>query len=283
MRNIVKRNFYPGDEWLYFKIYGGIKSCDDLVCGKLYSLMNRLKRSGEVSQWFFIRYSDPDFHLRLRLRLVSNDFLGKVVGAVGALLRPMCDSGLLHKFVIDTYCREIERYGESVMQLTEELFCIDSECVCAVLRKMSGTSPDSRWISAFVSVDGFLTALGLGVNEKLELMGRISASYRAEFGYDGHNGKQLNDMYRSRRRVIAKALHGTEDTVAAVAPRFERRNRLVASKACGTAASLNVASLVHMMMNRHFASQNRVNELLLYDFLKRFYRSEIARQEAVKC
>ena len=26
----MKRNFYPGDEWLYFKIYGGIKACDDL-------------------------------------------------------------------------------------------------------------------------------------------------------------------------------------------------------------------------------------------------------------
>ena len=273
----VKRNFYPGDEWLYFKIYGGIKTCDSLVSGKLYSLMNRLKRGGGISQWFFIRYSDPDFHIRLRLRLVSGEFFGKVVSAVNKLLRPMCDNGTLHKFVIDTYCREIERYGENVMQLTEDLFCIDSECACAVLRKMEGLPLDYRWISAFVSVDGFLSALGLDVNEKLELMGRLSASYRAEFGYNEHNGKQLNDMYRSRRNVIAKALHGADGVVTMVARYFERRNRLIASKACGKAALLNVASLVHIMMNRHFASQNRVNELLLYDFLKRFYRSEVAR------
>ena len=279
----AKRNFYPGDEWLYFKIYGGIKTCDDLICGKLYSLMSRLKRSGEISQWFFIRYSDPDFHIRLRLRLVSDDFFGKVVWAVNKLLRPMCDNDTLHKFVIDTYCREIERYGENVMQLTEELFCIDSECVCAVLRKISGTSPDYRWILAFVSVDGFLSALGFDVNEKLALMGRLSASYRAEFGYNGHNGKQLNDMYRSRRNAITKALHGDDVAITAVVPYFERRNRFIASKACGKEASLNVASLVHIMMNRHFASKNRVNELLLYDFLKRFYRSDIARCEAVKC
>lgn len=279
----IKRNFYPGDEWLYFKIYGGIKTCDDLMCGKLYSLMNRLKRIGSIHQWFFIRYSDPDFHIRLRLRLVSVDFLGKVVCAVDKLLRPMCDNGVLHKFVIDTYCREIERYGENAMQLTEDLFCIDSECVCAVLRKISGTSPDYRWISAFVSVDGFLSALGLGVNEKLELASRLSASYRVEFGYNEHNGKQLNDMYRSRRNMIVKALHGADGAVTVVASYFERRNRLIMSKTCGKAASLNVASLVHMMMNRHFASRNRVNELLLYDFLKRFYRSEIARGETVKC
>lgn len=279
----VKRNFYPGDEWLYFKIYGGIKTCDDLVCGKLYSLMNRLKRDGYVSQWFFIRYSDPDFHIRLRLRLVSDDSFGKVVRAVNKLLRPMCDSSVLHKFVIDTYCREIERYGENVMQLTEDLFCIDSECVCAVLHKMSGMSPDYRWILAFVSVDGFLSALGLGVNEKLELISKLSASYRAEFGYNEHNGKQLNDMYRSRRDVIVKVLHGVDSAFTTIVPYFERRNWFVASKTKGKVAALNVASIVHMMMNRHFASQNRVNELLLYDFLKRFYRSEIARGEVEKC
>ena len=39
----------------------------------------------------------------------------------------------------------------------------------------------------------------------------------------------------------------------------------------------NVSSLMHMSMNRLFASGNRLNELMIYYSLDRFYQSELVR------
>lgn len=277
----MKRNFYPGDEWLYFKIYGGIKACDDLVGGgRICRLMGKMQRGGLIRQWFFIRYSDPDFHLRLRLNLTDTRLAGDAMRVVNSLLRPLCETQELHKFTIDTYTREIERYGASVMELTEELFCIDSEAVCAILQGIKGLNADYRWITAFVSADSFLSAVGLDLPRKLETLSELSVAYRNEYGYNSHNGKQLNDMYRQRRKVITEALQCPGGELLKLLPIFERRDARIAAAVAGRTHRLNVTSLLHMMMNRHFASQNRTNELLVYDFLKRIYASETARNKA---
>jgi len=38
-------------------------------------------------------------------------------------------------------------------------------------------------------------------------------------------------------------------------------------------------SYLHMMTNRLFYSKNRLHELILYDFMYRYYTSEIARNK----
>jgi hypothetical protein len=38
-----------------------------------------------------------------------------------------------------------------------------------------------------------------------------------------------------------------------------------------------ITSYIHMMMNRSFRSRQRIHELVLYDFLYRYYKSVIAR------
>ena len=63
-------------------------------------------------------------------------------------------------------------------------------------------------------------------------------------------------------------------------PRSERRDARIAAAGAGGAHRFNGPSLLHIMKNRHFASQNRTNELLVYDFLKRIYASETARNKA---
>ena len=272
----MKRDFYPGSEWLYFKIYGGIKACDDLISSKIYPAMKRLQSHGIIRQWFFIRYSDPDFHLRLRLNLADTRFVGEAILAVGHLLQPLCDVHDLHKFTIDTYSRELERYGASVMQPTESLFCIDSEAVAAMLQSIKGGNADYRWLTAFISIDRFLSALGCDTRKKLEYITTINNSYRMEYGYNDHNSKQLNEMYRHRRKAITPAMKCPDDTLSKLLPILHHRDSRIKATAAEQADRLNVLSLLHMMMNRHFASQNRTNELLVYDFLRRFYTSEIA-------
>lgn len=40
-----------------------------------------------------------------------------------------------------------------------------------------------------------------------------------------------------------------------------------------------LSSYIHMMLNRLFRSKNRIHELVIYDFMYQYYKSEIAREK----
>ena len=67
--NMVDKIFIPGSEWVYFKLYTGTKTADAILQNELYRYIRELLNNGIIDKWFFIRYTDPDFHIRLRLHL----------------------------------------------------------------------------------------------------------------------------------------------------------------------------------------------------------------------
>ena len=62
----VPRTFAPGSEWLYAKLYTGSATVDQLLREVVSPLIAKVLRSGAADQWFFTRYCDPDWHVRLR-------------------------------------------------------------------------------------------------------------------------------------------------------------------------------------------------------------------------
>ena len=44
MKSTSKRTFYPGDEWLYFKLYTGIKTADDILIRSVFPVVKKLMR-----------------------------------------------------------------------------------------------------------------------------------------------------------------------------------------------------------------------------------------------
>ena len=51
---------------------------------------------------------------------------------------------------------------------------------------------------------------------------------------------------------------------------------------CGLSIDSLLASYIHMMMNRLFKSKNRLHELVLYEFLYRYYKGEQAKEKYIK-
>jgi len=72
----IQRTFTPGDHWLYFKVYTGFKTADQIITQVIAPLANQLLNSQIISKWFFIRYSDPELHLRLRFFLTDTNKAG---------------------------------------------------------------------------------------------------------------------------------------------------------------------------------------------------------------
>ena len=273
----IQRDFYPGDRWVFFKIYGGLVACDNLLTTKIFPLAKRLMKAGAVKKWFFIRYSDPRYHLRVRFELASPECFATVVGSVNRVIAPLCRKRLLDKIVIDTYRREIERYGAPLIEMSETLFCHESICICKVLNALERSGRrDDRWMIAFRMAERMLTSFGLSLEEKSNLSKRMCKTMLKEFGYDEHNHKPLNERYRALRKDIANCVEGVFDkSVTSAIEKYAQviNNNLDSSKY----KAVNITSHIHMMNNRLFAAQGRFHEVILYFCLSRFYESLLAR------
>ena len=141
---MIRRKFIPGSRWLYFKIYTGIKTADEVATRTLLPLLRELYEAKLIDDWFFIRYTDPDFHLRLRLLVARPEHYAAIFARIGSSVEPLVDNGAVVKVVCDTYVREIERYGAGTMEAVERLFGIDSRAVLELLDRVAEEPADRR-------------------------------------------------------------------------------------------------------------------------------------------
>src|SRR6185436_2264047 len=82
------RRFLPGDSWLYVKLYTGTATADTLLRDYLAPVVEKAIDSGLASRWFFIRYGDPDWHVRLRFRGDPAKLYGELLPLLHEALAP---------------------------------------------------------------------------------------------------------------------------------------------------------------------------------------------------
>lgn len=129
-----QRQALPLGEWSSFKIYCPFAIHDSILIGQILPLMQTLTEDKLITEWFFVRYADPYPHLRLRLRPRSSLRPSEAVSTLSVLLHEMHQGGTIRSYVIDTYDREIERYGGGAgIELCESLFTRDSELVYDIM------------------------------------------------------------------------------------------------------------------------------------------------------
>ena len=293
---MIRRKFIPGSRWLYFKIYTGIKTADEVATRTLLPLLWELYEAKLIDDWFFIRYTDPDFHLRLRLLVARPKHYAAIFARIGSSVEPLVDNGAVVKVVCDTYVREIERYGAGTMEAVERLFGIDSRAVLELLDRVAEEPADrretGRWQLALLLLDDAMTAFGREPEEKLRLFSNMAGNFKQEFGFTSHPfTRQINDKYRRYRAEIEKGL-SVREPFAAYEPVLRRRRaelervaaeilRIKAEDAAPPSTDELLGSIAHMTMNRWFRTGNRQFELVVYDFLSKYFESSVARTKRV--
>src|SRR5262249_46724431 len=69
----------PRRAWLYMKVYGGRDLQADLIAGPLSAFAQDACSEGLIDDWFFIRYADPDPHVRFRLHGAPESLTSRVL------------------------------------------------------------------------------------------------------------------------------------------------------------------------------------------------------------
>jgi thiopeptide-type bacteriocin biosynthesis protein len=218
----------------------------------------------------------------------------RILPALGAAAAPLLDDRRMWKLQLDTYEREVERYGgPEGVALTESLFHADSAAILELLELLEGDEgADVRWRLGLVGIDRLLSDLGFDVAAKATVLERLRGSFWREFKGDKNLRVQLDQRLRGERRSLALLLDGDEETSAPFAPAlalFDRRSqasapivaemaRLEAAGRLTSSLQDMAASFVHMHVNRLIRSAARAHEMVLYDILHQIYVSREARQ-----
>lgn len=281
----VKRNFPPGSEWLYIKVYCSPLAAP-LILNELIRLAQHSVDTGQVKHWFFLRYADPEHHLRFRFRLTHPDQTGNLLAACYQQVSPLLISGLGYKLQVDTYQRELERFGEDFIEEMELLFWRDSEVVSQLL--YLDLDESSLLAAACLGVDAYYREFGLTDQEKSQFSKQAYTALFEEHGASPGLRQKLSKRYRLNQGLIEQLLKLSVSITQIPLCQIVDRLRF---NICPPIASIKrklttndptrqqelITSLGHLFINRLFAVNQRTYELLVYHHLYRGYESVTAR------
>ncbi|WDF77695.1 lantibiotic dehydratase [Mucilaginibacter sp. KACC 22773] len=288
--NKIKRMFPPHSEWLYLKIYGGALNLERLLTDFVYPFITKNKLL--FQHFFFVRYKDEFDHLRIRFFNTHRETQGKLYQFFMNGLDLWIKKKIVSRVIVDSYEREIERYGFEKIIEVEHFFYKDSIAVLKLLKLINkGFMP--KTIAALYSIDQLFTDFGFSLKERHFLVDRLRVAFFQEFGGSKMLLKQLNSKYRLMQEAINNYLENKKTTDQ------EKRqlNEIIKIRSADTRWDINeithlkktketdfndlISSLIHMHINRLFCFSHRKHELLLYHLLERHYYSKLIRASVI--
>ncbi|KJY54736.1 hypothetical protein JF73_17480 (plasmid) [Lactobacillus helsingborgensis] len=109
--NARNRKYILGDEWVYMKLYCLKSAASKIIKNDLFSLYKQLKANRTISSFHYLLYTDDDFHIRVRFKLVDKDKLIYLINAINSWAHYLLEEHMISNIVFDSYDRELERYG----------------------------------------------------------------------------------------------------------------------------------------------------------------------------
>lgn len=280
--HLLARMRPPGTEWLFAKLYCADDVHDDLIVDYLPALTDEFFERGLTDLWFFIRYADPEPHLRLRFfgnpKLLSEYILPRLAEWSSALVA----ARIAQRLVLDTYDRELERYGGvEAMAIAERIFAADSIATIQILNLQRRGLDLPKSDLALLSVDALLASVGLTRTERLGVYTTIVAQQedaqrnelprlRKEFfGYRKAAQRIVADgewlQNQPRGDALASVLHCRTEQIS---PLGDQLHVLEARGELSVGITSIVESLIHMHLNRMFGVDRQLEYETIYYLMR---------------
>ncbi len=274
----------PGGSWLYLKIYTSPDNEEDLLLGPLTAFLEEARASTLLRDWYFLRYADPDSHLRVRFRTPQAEDADTLFAELNLMCRSLMERDLCNRFAFDTYEREIERYGGcEAIDAAESLFVADSDLALEMLRSFHDAKLERKTLVAVTALD-LLDGLSRGGAAEAELMSGMRPHWLA-----------AGPLYRSEKATLQSLLGDDAASLHERAgPRFLpalQRRRAVAEEVAELLSVLERRSalsnhrvdiwqsLLHMHCNRALG-RDRADEQLALGLMLRAREARAARKTA---
>lgn len=280
----MKKKFILGDEWIYYKFFCGERTADTILTDAIKPLTEVLLHKKIIDKWFFIRYNDPNNHIRIRFHFNDISNIGTIINLVKDAIAYYVDNDLIWKVETDTYLREIDRYGKNTMIESESIFFYDSTSCINALNLID--DDNLLFLFTLKSIDSLLTSFEYSLKDKIDFVEKLFKNYKVEFNADKHLNKQLNKKYQLLRSKLEDFMLENNNDYYSLFMLIENKQieiekvkNVILNNTSNLSVSLDnlMASYIHMMVNRQFRGKQRLFELLCYYFLFRYYNSIFVR------
>ncbi|WP_143959464.1 thiopeptide-type bacteriocin biosynthesis protein [Litoribacter populi] len=256
--NCVK--FLPGDKWLYYNIYLNQNSFDECILN-ISDLLNNL---GDHN-FFFTRYVDEYKldHLRIRIKC-NEEGLEEVMSNLNLLFY---SKPYIRSVSIETYLREINRYGWPTIVDVENIFILDSKILCNVLNEGFLNNDIDKLNFCLFGMNYYLDCF-FNLEDKYRFVKLSKEGYFDEFNFDKESKKSLNKIFDLYFRGWSDIQINLSENILSL---FSNKKHLILklNEKFGEQELPKsiVWSLIHMFVNKIFSQQYRLYELVCYDFL----------------
>lgn len=263
--------FIPGEEWLYFEIYCHPTSCNTILLDIFGSLLPEFRR--KIKTWFFIRYTDPSYHIRLRLQLKDPADASIILSGVSKLLKHQVTTGIISDLQLKTYRQETVRYGAGRMHLVERCFNINSDFVMELIGKSATINVlyffsirmmEAIWTGAYFTLEQqLLFAEGMANRFAAEMSINTDGFKKLNLGFKEF---ETNHLSLTMNKLQHKKMVRTEKSFLEILQTCNpsEQNKLL-------------ADLFHMHTNRLFNNDQRMHELIIYYYLTKRLKTKIGR------
>ena len=256
------------ENWIYLKIY--ITSSLQTKCLLLFfeTFYPKLIKGKLVYNFFFIRYRDPNDHLRIRIN--SRNFL-EVLPIIQQFINELKNKNYLTAYTLEQYVPEIYRYGGiNCIESAERFFQQDSICALSLLQYINLKKSKFSLKQIFIiSSANIMNSAGLSAE--------MQNNYLSQYRFNTKKSDEYKIEFEPLKNIITSQNYelNTEELIMLQMIFDERREALekywekVLEYNSNANTRLNVMlSILHMHFNRLFGV-NRGLEQRLMGYLRK--------------
>ncbi len=290
----LQRAFGPGSEWIYYKLYLAPKLADRILAECLKPLVKDLRDSSLIKKWHFIRYNDPDFHLRVRFNLVDQDQYEETIMLVNKTLRNFYEDGILRSVQTHDYVREIERYG-SWTPAIEELAGRQSQWIADFIHEAyiqhGNVSEKTRFQASVWQYFQLMKAFDIDDSVHVELTGNSFRNFKEEFRIGVEQLRKLKKENQKKRQWIQEVWDNDRNSGLNWKLNFvsgknfeDGGHHYIKEKNLQSPLSIleirnMIWNLFHLFVNRVYIEKARWEEFLIYMELSQFLKSILRKEK----
>lgn len=195
----VQRVFSLGSEWLYIKLYTNEALANEIII----KILSQRQMVSLANGCFFIRYNDPEFHIRIRFYFLNIDNYSQFLVYITECIDKLEKKRYIWRTQFDTYKRELERYSLLPIEFTENHFCNETKMIKDYLfLKQKKQELCLDWTFSILVIDMYLSKMKLPTHCKISCMETMAIAFKKEFGFNEYNSKSINSMYRKKMKNI---------------------------------------------------------------------------------
>lgn len=263
-------------DWIYFKLYCHPLSSDIILINDLLPLIDKLQKENLLINWFWVRYNDPDYHLRIRIK-VNARAKRKVIQALTICFDKICRDKLATQFQAASYTRELERYSPELIEEVEEVFHASSELVAGWLIEQNEINyEDSNTILDAAAVTEMVLN-AFSIPDKAAFCKKAFESFFSEINASKELKTEMEKLYKRLDIDLDLAINSSQKTIKC-RWLLQKVRRLVAryheKKVTEVTLEKLAMDIIHMHLNRFFIYNQRYFEMVQYYLL---YRSQYKR------